>query len=110
MFFVPIQEAKEELESYSKTMTNSLLDEYEKDTSDFRSLFTREQFGLILAIADTYARSMALELYDHFFSANLPESPISPEPQAETDEHDPLIPETILSDRNESTSLGVSGE
>lgn len=91
MFIVPIQEAKEELEYCSKLVYKSLKDEYSRDDCVFSSLFTSDQFELILAIAEMYASRLVLELYEHVSSANLPALSIQPEPQAVPDEHDPLI-------------------
>lgn len=92
MFIVPIQEAKEELEFFSKRISKVLWEEYFQEGSKFSSLFTSDQFEAILAIVDMYSSGLVLELYEHVSTANLPESPTPPEPQAESDEHDPLIP------------------
>lgn len=92
MFIVPIQEAKEELEYCSKLVTKSLKDEYSKDDCIFSSLFTKDQFDLILGIAETYASRLALELYEHVSTANLPAPSTHPEPQDVPDEHDPSMP------------------
>lgn len=91
MIIVPIQEAKEELEHCSKNVTETLLDEYNKGDNNFRSMFTREQFGLILAIADTYARSLALELYNHVSNANSAEPSFQPSEHQSPAGHDPSI-------------------
>ena len=94
MNVVPIQEVKEELEFCSKSVSKTIWGEYFKDDSPFRfrTLFTTEQFGVILALINMYSSSLILEFYEHISTANLPAPSTHPEPQDVPDEHYPSIP------------------
>lgn len=90
MVIVPIEEVEQELDFCSQRVSKSIWEEYYKEDSPFRfsSLFTSDQFEVILALIGMYSSSLILEFYEHISTANLPESSNSPEPQAASDAED----------------------